>query len=77
MSQPSDYIVRCLVNDAIEAVAQKGATAPDREVLLACYGLMTKDILRALESLRWPLWFAGIMVGGSTMAQVGLKIFGG
>lgn len=73
----TDNIVRCWVDDAIESVSKKGTAAPDRDVLLAAIGIITRDMLKQLASLRWPLWFAGAMVGGSAAVQVVLKILGG
>ena len=70
-------ILQHLTDSALAEVAEKGAQASDRAVLLACYGLAVRNMTEKIDHLRRPLWFAGSMIGGSAMVQVLMKLIWG
>lgn len=72
-----DQILKHLVDDAIGCVADKGAQASDREVILACFGLLIRNMSEKIDWLRWPLWFAGGTIAASAGVQVLMKLIWG
>ena len=70
-------ILQHLTDSALAEVAEKGSQASDRAVLLACYGLAVRNMSEKIDRLRWPLWFAGSMVGGGAVTQVLMKLIWG
>lgn len=77
LGNSGNEILKHMTDAAIDEVAEKGSGASDRAVLLACYGLTVRNMSEKLDKLRWPLWFAGAMVGGSAAAQVLAKLIWG
>lgn len=61
MGNPNDVIEK-MVDKAIERVSEKGSGATQKEITLATYGMLSRQIKSRMDCIAKPLkWMAGIV----------------